>query len=97
MLDVYFLWQGLLEPDNVQQTTVARSSRISRVARTAGVLRFARLFRVFRLFRLIRVVKLFRIFGDKERQQMADDSNRKPSKVGLKMVDLVSKRIILLV
>jgi len=46
---------------------------------------------------LIRVVKLFRIFGDKERQQMADDSNRKPSKVGLKMVDLVSKRIILLV
>jgi hypothetical protein len=101
--DLFELESNLSAMPEVGSTTgedlaVARAGRAGRIARTAGSVKFTKFARLFRIARMVRVVRLFRLISGKvDRNSDMRNGENRPSKVGMLLSDVITKRIIILV
>eukprot|EP00948_MAST-09A_sp_MAST-9A-sp1_P000543 g543.t1 len=107
--DIPWLSQGLIslflsgsvtQGQDSETLTLAKAGRAAKVgSRTA---RLIRLVRVFRLMRVVRLAKFFKFFGHYDEARTGDaegddpDQNR-PSAIGKRLAELVSRRVVLLI
>ena len=88
--DIGWIWE-LITGDSGTSSGAQQATRASRAGARAG-----RVVRIVRLIRLIRIVKLFKHAEDR-RNTGTSELDDEPTKVGRKLSDLTTRRVIMLV
>ncbi|GBG27618.1 Regulator of G-protein signaling 13 [Hondaea fermentalgiana] len=102
--DISFIWDKIIGNDSAIASTdeqdnlailragrlVRTGTRTSRALRLLRIVRFARLMRIFRLIRILRSHLTRRYLSSK-----GDAHTQAPNKLGLRLADLLGKRVIL--
>lgn len=90
--DITFLWKLILGEDDESGAESAQALKAGRASR-AGT-KASRIIRIVRLVRMVRIVKLYKMHGAKEVEQT---STIEPSKVGKKLTEMTTRRLICMI
>lgn len=89
--DIGWIWEPLVgSEEDAGSTATLKAGRASRAGTKAG-----RIVRIVRLVRMVRIVRLYKMRAKKEEMEMENISE--PSKVGKKLTELTTRRLIILV
>ena len=95
--DIGWLWEPLTGTGDGQGSDVGQEALKAGRASRAGT-RAGRLVRIIRLVRLVRLVKLYKVtVGRDDEKRMKQRIREQPSKVGEKMSEMTTRRVIMMV
>lgn len=92
--DIGWMWDPIVGNDDSggSQSAALKAGRASRVGTKAG-----RVVRIVRLVRMVRIVKLYKMTAKGEDVDLEEDASSEPSKVGKKLTELTTRRVICIV
>ena len=92
--DIGWIWDSFIESfgDDEGSSAALKAGRASRAGTKAG-----RIVRIVRLVRMVRIVKLYKMHQGDEDDQLEAAIAAEPSKVGKKMSEMTTRRVIVIV
>lgn len=92
--DIGWIWNSFIDASSGDdgQSTALKAGRASRAGTKAG-----RIVRIVRLVRMVRIVKLYKMSKGDEAEQLEPEVKNEPSKVGKKMSEMTTRRVIVIV
>merc|ERR1712216_427068 len=92
--DIGWIWSPIVGEETTvgAQTAALKGAKGARAGTRAG-----RAVRIVRLVRMVRIVKLYKITAGDDEVDVAEDTGAEPSKVGKKLTELTTRRVIIIV
>jgi hypothetical protein len=91
--DIGWIWNPLVGEETTAgaQTAALKGAKGARAGTKAG-----RAVRIVRLVRMVRIVKLYKMTAGDESVNVEEDTGAEPSKVGKKLTELTTRRVIII-